>query len=298
MSRRLLPLLLLLCLLVAARPGAAQPSDTLGLITATGVIRLGHRESSVPFSYYDRRHQVVGYSQELMMRVVDLIRTELKLPALTVKLFPLTSQNRIALVQNGTVDLECGSTTHTRERARQAAFSVSIFVAQTRLMTHRSSAIRDFADLGGKRVVVTAGTTSDRLLRLHAKRQGLSIDIRQAREHSEAFALLQAGEVDAFMLDDALLYGERAKAQRPEDWVVTGSPLSTEHYACMMRRDDRSFHDLVNRALSHLMRSGEALRIYQRWFERPIPPSGLNLNWPPSPALLELFRQPSSRASD
>jgi len=286
-------------LLAGAGPAAAQGQrDTLGLIAATGTIRLGHRESSVPFSYVDAKRQPMGYSHELMLRVVEAVRSELKLPALTLKLVPVTSQNRIALVQNGTVDLECGSTSHTRERAREVAFSVSIFVAQTRLLVAQDSRIQDFTDLPGKRVAVTAGTTSDRLLRLHAQRQGWSLDVRQAREHSEAFQMLASGQADAFMLDDALLLGERAKAAQPERWAVRGTPLSTEFYACMMRRDDPAFRAVVNRALSRVMQSGEALRLYQRWFQRPIPPSNLNLAWPPPPALLALYRQPSDQVPD
>ena len=291
-------LLMLTCLCALGTPVQAQRSETLGLIAATGTVRLGHRESSVPFSYYDPRHQVVGYSQDLMLGVVDALRADLKLPALTIKLVPVTSQNRIALVQNGTVDLECGSTSHTRERERLVAFSVSIFVAQTRILTRAGSGVNDFPDLRERRVVVTSGTTSDRLLRLYAQRQGLTTDIRQAREHSVAFRMLQDGQADAFVLDDALLWGERAKAARPQDWVVVGQPLSSEHYACMMRRDDAAFKDHVDRALTRMMQSGEALKIYQRWFQSPIPPVGLNLDSPPSPALQALYRSPSARPPD
>lgn len=286
-----------------ARPSAqgealAQSSETLGLIAATGTLRLGHRESSVPFSYLDGQRRVVGYAHELMLRVSDAVRQELGLKALAIKLVPVTSQNRFALVENGTVDLECGSTTHTRERERQVAFSVSIYLAPTRLLVRRDAGIRGFGDLAGRRVVVTQGTTSDRLLRLYAQRQGLAIDIVQAPEHSASFQALADGRADAFMLDDVLLYGERAKAARPEDWIVVGEPLSTEAYACMMRRGDPAFQDLVNRTLSRLMTSGEALKLHQRWFERPIPPRGINLNAPPSAALLELYRHPTDRPPD
>jgi glutamate/aspartate transport system substrate-binding protein len=290
--------LLLLCLLPwlgAAAALAQQPSPTLARIAETGIVRLGHRESSVPFSYYDARHQVVGYSHDLALRLVEAIKAELKLPALTLKLVPLTSQNRIPLVQNGTVDFECGSTSHNPERARQVAFSNAIFVVGTRLMTRRDSGIQDFADLYHRRAVVTAGTTSERLLRLWRERSGLDVDILQAKEHSISFKLLEAGQADAFMLDDALLYGERAKAARPEDWVVVGQPMSQEVYGCMMRREDPGFKQVLDRGLAQLMRSGEALKIYQRWFQKPIPPRGLNLNWPPSEALLALYRNPSDR---
>nr|WP_326535012.1 transporter substrate-binding domain-containing protein [Pseudorhodoferax sp.] len=285
-------------LLCCAHVAAAQPIDTLKRIADTGTINLGHRESSVPFSYYDNRRQVVGYSHELMLKALDTIKAELNLPALTLKLVPVTPQNRLALVQNGAVDIECGSTTHNRERARQVAFSVSIFRIGTRLMTARDSGIHDFPDLAGKRVVVTAATTSERLLRLFNEGIGRKFSIVVAKDHGESFALLEAGRVDAFMMDDALLYGERAKAHEPERWVVVGSPMSSEVYGCMMRSGDRELKRIVDAALTQLMQSGEAMRIYTKWFERPIPPRGLNLNWPASPDLVELYRAPNDRPID
>jgi glutamate/aspartate transport system substrate-binding protein len=281
--------MLALCMAAAQ----AQPIDTLLRISETGTINLGHRESSVPFSYYDNKKQVVGYSHELMLRAVDSIKAELRLPALTIRLVPITAGNRIPLVQNGTVDLECGSTTHNLMRAQQVAFSVSIFVVSTRLMTRRNSGILDFPDLKGRRVVVTAGTTSERLIRTFNERHDADIDIFPAREHGESFQWLEQGRADAFMMDEPLLYGERAKAGQPDDWVVVGTPMSYEVYACMMRHGDAAFKAMVDRALVRLMQSGEAARIYAKWFQRPIPPKGLNLNWPPSEALLDLYRHPS-----
>ncbi|NDY93292.1 transporter substrate-binding domain-containing protein [Ideonella sp. TBM-1] len=282
--------------LVALAPRAgAQDGDTLQRIAETGTIRLGHRESSVPFSYYDQRHQVVGYSQELMLRVLDTIKAELKLPALTLQLVPVTSQNRMALVQNGTVDLECGSTTHNRERERQVAFSVSIFVVELRMMVRRGSPVKDLADLKGRRVVVTAGTTSERALLLHRERSAQDFTIVLARDHDTAFKVLESRQAEVFLLDDALLHGIRAKSARPEDWQVVGQPMATEAYACMMRRGDAAFKRVVDRGLSQLMQSGEALRLYRRWFQRPIPPRNLNLDMPPSERLLQLYRQPEDR---
>ena len=274
----------------------ADDSATLTRIAQTGVINLGHRESSVPFSYYDSKKQVIGYSHDLMLRVVDAVKAELKLPALTIKLVPVTPQNRIPLVQNGAVDLECGSTSHNLERERQVAFSVSIFMIGTRLITGVNSGIKDFADLAGRKVVVTAGTTSERLLQTFNEREGGELAIVAARDHGESFQALEAGKVDAFMMDDALLYGERAKAKNPDDWVVVGKPMSSEVYGCMMRRDDTAFKQVVDRALVRTMTSGAALKIYAKWFQRPIPPKGLDLNWPPSDALLELYRHPNDRA--
>ncbi|WP_348751487.1 transporter substrate-binding domain-containing protein [uncultured Aquincola sp.] len=294
LARCLLLLSSSLALLATAHAAHAQ-TDTLVKISETATINLGHRESSVPFSYYDGKRQVVGYSHELMLRLLDAVKTELKLPALNIKLVPVTPQNRIPLVQNGTVDIECGSTTHNEERARQVAFSNSIFVIGTRLMTHRRTQIRDFPDLAGHSVVVTAATTSERLLRTFNERLGGTINIVMAKDHGESFQMLEAGRAEAFMMDDALLYGERAKAQNPDDWIVVGNPMSYEAYGCMMRRGDVSLKRIVDRELTRLMQSGEALKIYTKWFQRPIPPRGLNLNWPPSEALLELYRHPTDR---
>lgn len=275
----------------------AQEAATLQRVAETGTINLGHRESSVPFSYYDAKGQVVGYSHELMLRLLDVIKAELKLPAITVRLVPVTSQNRFSLVQNGSVDLECGSTTHNAERARQVSFSNSIFVVGTRLMTRFDSGIGDFTDLAGKTVSVTAGTTSERLLRTFNETSGGKLRILLAKDHGESFQLLETGQANAYMMDDALLYGERAKAQRPQDWVVVGKPMSTEVYGCMLRQGDVAFKKVVDRGLAQLMQSGEALKIYTKWFQRPIPPKGLNLNWPASEALLYLYRHPNDQAS-
>ncbi len=284
----------MLTLALSAR-AEAPGLPTLEKISRTGTISLGHRESSVPFSYYDGKRQVVGYSHDLMLAVVERIRQELRLPALAVKLVPVTSQNRIPLVQNGSVDLECGSTTHNRERARQVAFSVSIFHTSSRLLTRHDSGIADLADLKGRRVAVTAGTTPERSLLLRAEATGLRFEIVSVKDHGDGFNRLQEGRADAFLMDEAMLYGLRAKAERPDDWRVVGQPMAAEVYACMLRKDDPRFKALVDRSLTEIMQSGEALRIYKRWFQSPIPPKGLNLNWPAPAALLELFRAPNDQ---
>ena len=289
-----LPLLLLLPLAFAAR-AASLGLPTLEKISRTATINLGHRESSVPFSYYDSKRQVVGYSHDLMLAVVERIRRELKLPALAVKLVPVTSQNRIPLVQNGSVDLECGSTTHNRERARQVGFSVSIFQTSSRLLTRRDSGVNQLSDLKGRRVAVTAGTTSERSLLLHSESTGTRFDIVTVKDHGDGFNRVQEGRADAFLMDEAMLYGLRVKADRPDDWRVVGQPMAAEVYACMLRQDDPRFKALVDRSLTEIMQSGEALKIYRRWFQSPIPPKGLNLNWPAPEALLELYRAPNDR---
>ncbi len=286
------------CLLLSAALGAQAQTPvltTLQKISQTATINLGHRESSVPFSYYDGRRQVVGYSQDLMLAVTQSIQKELKLPALAVKLVPVTSQNRIPLVQNGSVDLECGSTTNNRERARHVAFSVSIFQTSSRLLTHKNSGVNELADLKGRRVLVTSGTTNERQLMLYSETQGMRFDIESAKDHGQAFAQLQSGRAEAFMMDDAVLYGLRAKADRPDDWSVVGQPMAAEVYACMLRKDDPAFKAVVDRSLTRLMQSGEALKVFRRWFQSPIPPKGLNLNWPAPESLLELYRAPNDR---
>jgi glutamate/aspartate transport system substrate-binding protein len=290
--RPLFPLTLLVALSAHADPTGLP---TLDKISRTATISLGHRESSVPFSYYDSRRQVVGYSHDLMLAVVEKVRKALKLPALTVKLVPVTSQNRIPLVQNGSVDLECGSTTHNRERARHVGFSVSIFQTSSRLLTRQGSGVQELTDLKGRRVAVTAGTTSERSLLLYGEATGTRFDIVTVKDHGDGFNRVQDGAAEAFLMDEAMLYGLRAKADRPEDWRVVGQPMAAEVYACMLRKDDPAFKALVDRSLTELMQSGAALRIYQRWFQSPIPPKGLNLNWPVPAALLELYRAPNDR---
>lgn len=286
-------------LLAFSLPSWAQTAEspTVKKIRETGTIVLGHRESSIPFSYYDDQQQVVGYSQELMLKVVEAIKPELRLSApLQVKLLPVTSSNRIPLVQNGSVDLECGSTTNNLERQKQVAFSTNFFVIGTRLLTKKTSGVADFSDLAGKNVVTTAGTTSERLLRRLNEEKQMKMNLISAKDHGEAFLTLETGRVVAFMMDDALLYGEMAKAKRPGDWLVVGTPQSREAYACMLRKDDPGFKKLVDAALARLMTTGEAEKIYRKWFLNPIPPKGLNLDMPLSDAMKALYKAPNDRA--
>ncbi|OXI47964.1 amino acid ABC transporter substrate-binding protein [Burkholderia aenigmatica] len=290
---------LMFAALCAFASGAhAQETGTLKKIKDTGVIALGHRESSIPFSYYDEKQQVVGYSREFQMKVVDAVKKKLNLPNLQVKNIPVTSQNRIPLVQNGTVDIECGSTTNNAERQQQAAFSDTIFVIGTRLMTKNDSGIKDFADLKGKTVVTTAGTTSERLLRKMNNEKQMGMNIISAKDHGDSFNTLESGRAVAFMMDDALLAGERAKAKKPGDWVIVGTPQSEEAYGCMMRKGDADFKKVVDDAISQVEKSGEAAKIYAKWFENPIPPKGLNLNFPLSDSMKKLYANPNDKALD
>ncbi len=291
---------LALCVLGAVSMGAhAQQSDTsetLKKIKDTGVISLGHRESSIPFSYYDDKQQVIGYSQDYANAIVAEVKKTLNLPNLQVKLIPVTSQNRIPLLQNGTIDIECGSTTNNLERQNQAAFTDTIFVIGTRLMTKKSSGIKGFDDLKGKTVVTTAGTTSERLLRKMNQDKSMGMSIISAKDHGDSFMTLSSGRAVAFMMDDALLAGERAKSPDPQDFVIVGEPQSKEAYGCMLRKADAGFKKVADTAISQAQTSGTALKWYKRWFQSPIPPKGLNLDFPVSPDMEAIFKEPNDKA--
>ena len=287
-----------LCL-VAVAPGAwgaDQLTGTLKKVKDAGFISVGHRESSIPFSYYDDTNQVVGYSQDLVMMVIEAVKKKLNLPNLEVKLIPVTSQNRIPLIQNGTIDIESGSTTNNLERQQQVSFSDTMFIIGTRLLVKKDSGIKDFADLRGKNVVVTAGTTSERLIREMNEKDKMGMNIISAKDHGESFLTLQSGRAVAFMLDDALLAGERAKARKPEDWVIAGTPQSKEAYGMMIRKGDDDFKKLVDETIARAETSGEAAKLYQKWFQSPIPPKGLNLDLPLSDDMKELFKNPNDKA--
>jgi glutamate/aspartate transport system substrate-binding protein len=283
---------------ISATAAHAQDAGTLKKIKDTGVISLGHRESSIPFSYYDDKQQVIGYSQDFAMKIVEAVKAKLNMPDLKVKLTPVTSQNRIPLVQNGTVDIECGSTTNNAERQQQAAFSDTIFVIGTRLMTKKDSGIKDFPDLKGKTVVTTAGTTSERLLRKMNQDKNMGMNIISAKDHGDSFLTLSTGRAVAFMMDDALLAGERAKSNKPDDFVIVGTAQSHEAYGCMLRKNDPEFKAVVDQAIAKVETSGEADQIYKKWFDSPIPPKGLNLSFPQSDDMKALFKSPNDKAID
>jgi glutamate/aspartate transport system substrate-binding protein len=230
------------------------------------------------------------------MMVVGAVKNRLNMPNLQVKLIPVTSQNRIPLIQNGTIDIESGSTTHNVERQQQVSFSDTMFIIATRLLVKKDSGIKDFPDLKGKNVVVTAGTTSERLIREMNEKNNMGMNIISAKDHGESFLTLQSGRASAFMLDDALLAGERAKARRPDEWVIVGTPQSKEAYGMMMRKGDDQFKKLVDETVAKAETSGQAAKLYQKWFQSPIPPKGLNLDLPLSDDMKELFKNPNDKA--
>lgn len=286
-------------LLISAAAGAAQAEDlsgTLKKINDNGVIVVGHRESSVPFSYYDNQQKVVGYSQAYSNAIVEAIKSKLNKPDLQVKMIPITSQNRIPLLQNGTYDYECGSTTNNLERQKQAAFSDTIFVIGTRLLVKKDGPIKDFADLKGKTVVVTSGTTSEVLLHKLNDEQKLDLRIISAKDHGDSFRTLETGRAVAFMMDDALLAGERAKAKKPDNWEILGTPQSKEAYGCMLRKDDPQFKALVDETIAKAQTSGQAEKWFDTWFKQPIPPKNLNMNFELSDDMKALFKTPNDKA--
>ncbi|WP_066739500.1 glutamate/aspartate ABC transporter substrate-binding protein [Cupriavidus sp. D384] len=285
--------------MLCASAQAAEPlTGTLQKIKDTGVITLGVRDSSIPFNYNLGGVRQVGYSYDINMKIVEAIKDQLKLPNLQVKEIPITSQNRITLLQNGTIDIECGSTTNNLERQKQASFTTSIFIIGTRIMVKKDGGIKDWADLKGKNVVTTAGTTSERLLRKMNDDQKLGMNIISTKDHGQSFLTLESGRAVAFMMDDALLYGERAKAKNPNDWIVVGKPQSRESYGCMIRKDDAPFKKLSDHVITGLMKDGSINQMYTKWFQQPVPPKGLNLDFPLSEDMKALFKNPNDKALD
>ncbi|AZF18401.1 transporter substrate-binding domain-containing protein [Pseudomonas sp. R3-18-08] len=276
--------------------GAQAPLEgTLGKIANARSITLGYRDASVPFSYVgDSSGKPMGYSVDLASKVVERIQQKTGVANLNVKYTLVTSQTRIALVQNGTVDLECGSTGVTADRQKQVAFSYGFIYVKGQLLTAKDSGIKGFADLDGKNVVTTAGTTNERFLKSYNAEHKANMFVISAKDHGEAFKMLETGRAAAFYMDDALLYGERAKARDPHNWVVVGEEQSREIYSCMVRKDDPQFLAVVNETLGDLYRSGEINGIYQRWFEQPIPPKGLNLEFPMTRELKAIIANPTS----
>src|SRR5699024_632795 len=218
----------------------------------TGIITVGHRESSIPFSYYDENQNVIGYSQEYTNRIVEAVKKELNMPNLKVKYLPITSKTRIPLLQNGSYDIECGSTTNNESRQRQVAFSNTIYITGTRFLVNKNKNIQDIADLKGKNVVTTSGTTSEIMLNKANNTQKLAMRLITPKDHGDAFRTLESGRAVAFLMDDALLAGERSRAADPSKWVIVGKPLSFEAYGCMLRKDDPQFKTLVDKTIADI----------------------------------------------
>ena len=263
---------------------AQELTGTLKKIKDSGVITLGVRETSIPFSYLDDKQNPIGYSIDLCMAIVEEVKKELTMPTLTVKTNPVTSQTRIPLMSNGTIDMECGSTTNNLTRQKQVAFAPVTFVTGTKLVVKKTSKIKSYKDLKGKTVVVTQGTTNERTIKALSDTENLNIKFLNAKDHAESFLTVESGRAAAFAMDDVLLYGLIAKAKKPKDFDVVGDYLSYDPYGIMFRKNDADFAIVANRALANLMRSGEINKIYDKWFIGKLP-SGETIGMPMSPLL-------------
>ena len=282
---------------MAGSAGAQELTGTLKKIKETGAITLGHRDSSVPFSYYDDKQQVVGYAIDLCNKIVDAVKAELKMPALQVKLNPVSSSTRIPLMANGTVDLECGSTTNNVERQKQVAFTITHFLTASRYVTKKTANIKSIDDLKGKTVVSTSGTTNIKQMNEVNVEKKLGVNILPAKDHAEAFLMVETDRAVAFVMDDILLASLVASSKDPSAYVISTDALSLpEPYAIMLRREDPAFKKVVDAAMSKVYTSGEINGIYDKWFTKPIPPKGLTLNVPMGEAFKKVTAKPTDSA--
>ncbi|MBU6272977.1 MAG: transporter substrate-binding domain-containing protein [Betaproteobacteria bacterium] len=282
-------------LFVSASVSAQDLAGTLKKIKETGTITIGHRESSIPFSYLDDKQQPIGYAMDLCMKVVDAVKAELKLPNLKVALQPVTSSNRIPLLQNGTIDLECGSTTNSVQRQQQVAFGPTYFVINVTAAVKKTSGVNSLTDLNGKNISTTSGTTAVPLLKAYEKTKSIDVKEIYGKDHAESFLLLVEDRVSAFVMDDILLAGQIANAKSPADFKILGESLRQEPYSMMLRKDDPQFKALIDKTISGVMKSGEIEKIYAKWFMSPVPPKGVNLNFPQTPPLKDAFRNPNDK---
>ena len=299
MLRKLPPSALMALFLLATNTYAEVKAGTLKRIADSGIISLGFHESTPPFTYSIGDGKPLGYSYDISLKIAEAVKRELNLPRLQIKAVPVTTQNRFAMVQNGTADLMCGATTNTTERQKMAAFSNTIFVAGSRLMTRKDSGIKDFPDLVGKTVVTFARSTSEKMLRRMNSEQNFRINIASTFDRGDTpVSLLQAGQADAYMMDDVLLYATIHETWRPDEWVVTGRPQSFEAYGCILPKDDPAFKKLVDQEIARIMKSGEGESIYRKWLNSPIPPKRVNLNLPISKEMIDLFKSPNDKPFD
>jgi glutamate/aspartate transport system substrate-binding protein len=276
-----------------ALPALAQ-EGTLKKIKDSGAITIGHRDASLPFSYYDDKQQPIGYAMDLCAKIVDAVKAELKMPNLKTNYQLVTSANRIPLMANGTIDLECGSTTNNVARQEQVWFTMTHFVTANRWVSKKSAKLKTLQDLKGKTIVSTAGTTNIKQITEINAAQNLGMNIISANGHPEAFQMVETGRAVAFVMDDILLAGLAAQSRSPKDYEISSVALSVEPYGIMVRKDDKAFKDVADKALSQVYKSGQINAIYSKWFEKPVPPKNINLSLPMSPALKKVMANPTS----
>jgi glutamate/aspartate transport system substrate-binding protein len=279
--------------IMTAPAHAQQLTGTLAKIKDSGTITIGHRESSVPFSYLDDNQKAIGYAMDLCYKIVDAVKSNLKLDKLDVKLNPVTSATRIPLIANGTVDLECGSTTNNLEREKQVAFTITHFVTANRFVSKKSSNLKTVDDLKGKTIVSTSGTTNIKQINEIGAQKHLDLNIIAAKDHAEAFLMVETDRAAAFVMDDILLYSLVATSKNPADYVISADALSVEPYGIMLRKDDAPFKAVVDAAMTNIYKSGAINAIYEQWFLKPIPPKGINLNVPMSAPFKKVIATPT-----
>jgi ABC-type amino acid transport substrate-binding protein len=286
-----------LSLIVLSTPmlAFAQAGGTLDKVKQSGTITIAYRESSIPFSYLDDKAQPVGFGYEICLKIVDEVKKATGRADLKVATQSVTSANRIPLLQNGTIDIECGSTTNNAERGKQVQFATNYFYTGTRFLVKSGTVIKTIDDLKGKAVVSTTGTTNYKILRNLNEEKKLGFDLMAAKDHAESALMVESGRAVAFGMDDILLYGLRASSQNPASLAVVGEPIQVEPYAIMIRLDDPAFKKLVDGTLAGLMKSGEFTKLYTKWFMSPIPPKGINLNAPMSKELTENLKALSDK---
>lgn len=272
---------------------AAHAGPTLDSIRSNKAISIGYREASIPFSYLGADQKPVGFSIDLCTHIVDSLKTDLGIPDLQVKLVPVNSSNRIPLIQNGVIDIECGGTSSSKRRLEQVSFSVSTFASQPSWLSVAASGLNTPEDLKGRTVVVTQGSNAVGIAQGISQKDGLGLNVAQGKDHAESFLLLTSGRASAFMEDDILLAGLKAQYARPDDLAFLKSDYPITWYGLMFSKDDPEFKKAVDDVLSKLMASGEFTKIYDKWFTSPIPPRNMNLNFPMSEALKERVARPS-----
>jgi len=290
--------LLVATLLAVAFAAQAQTPDTLKKIKDTGTVTQGVRESSGALAYQLGDGKYAGFHYELCQRALEDIRKQLGLAKLDIRYQVVTPANRIPLVQNGTVDIECGSTTNNDLRAKDVAFAHTAFVEEVRILTKVNSGIKGIADLNGKTVATTTGTTSVQLLRKHERATGVDFKEVFGKDHADSFLLLESGRADAFVMDGQIVAGLAAKSKSPADYHIVGEVLSVEPIAIMVRKDDPAFLAAVNKTLDGLMKSGEMAKIYDKWFMQPIPPTNTKLNLPASEQTKWAWAHPNSMTTE
>jgi glutamate/aspartate transport system substrate-binding protein len=272
---------------------AANAEGTLDKIKQTGAITIGHRDASIPFSYYDDQQRPVGYAMDICAAIVDAVKKQLNMPNLKVNYQLVTSANRIPLMANGTIDLECGSTTNNNERQQQVAFTNTYFIPANRWAYKKSMNLAHLNELKGKTVVSTAGTSNIKLLTQVNTDKNLGMNIISANGHPEAFQMVETGRAVAFVMDDILLAGLIANSRNPAEFALSQDFLSLEPYGAMLRKDDPAFQKVCDDATAELYKSGKINALYDKWFMKPIPPKGVTMNVPMSAQLKRTLANPT-----